>query len=293
MNQKLHTCLILALSFFTPLIAGASSGFIVSTPASTVHVGDTVLVRVDARIDGEAGINALGATLEVEGPAIIRAVQTGGSIFTLWPQLDASGGTTLGFVAGTPAGVSGTRLHVLTAALQATGAGPISFHVDHATAYAADGKGTALPLPSQSINLVGNASTTTSPDALAAARASDTTAPHPFDISLGRDSSVFGGAYFISFSTTDDGTGISKYEVIEGSNAPVVSDGTYVIHDQSLKKPITVIAYDGAGNTRTERLAAAGSDNTWQSALIAAIIIGMLIAISVLKKRRHDRRLHT
>jgi hypothetical protein len=60
---------------------------------------------------------------------------------------------------------------------------------------------------------------------------------------------VFGGLYYIVFSTVDKQSGVDHYEVFEnGAWEKVVSP--YKLPDQSLKSEIKVKAIDKAGNER-------------------------------------------
>jgi len=107
-------------------------------------------------------------------------------------------------------------------------------------------------------------------DALAA----DKIKPEPFVVELHQDEDVFGGAYFVVFSTVDKQTGIDHYEVLElapgekPGQKPEVSwwqkllgqkteapqwqtaQTPYKLKDQSLQSTVKVKAIDKAGNTR-------------------------------------------
>ena len=79
----------------------------------------------------------------------------------------------------------------------------------------------------------------------------DTIPPEAFEIELYQDPSIFGGKYFIVFSTTDKQTGIDHYEVKEGKRKWQEAESPYLLGDQKLESIIKVKAVDKAGNERT------------------------------------------
>jgi len=80
--------------------------------------------------------------------------------------------------------------------------------------------------------------------------AKDDIPPEPFEIKISQDPNIFGGKYFIVFSTTDKQTGIDHYEVKEGKIDWKRAESPYLLEDQSLKSIIKVKAVDKAGNER-------------------------------------------
>jgi len=93
----------------------------------------------------------------------------------------------------------------------------------------------------------------------------DKTAPEPFLIELRRDPEIFGGKFFIIFSTTDKQTGIDRFEVMESdelernrkTKKPAVwkrAESPYLLEDQKLLSFIKVKAVDKAGNERIVEL---------------------------------------
>ncbi len=93
----------------------------------------------------------------------------------------------------------------------------------------------------------------------------DKTAPEPFLIELRRDPEIFGGKFFIIFSTTDKQTGIDRFEAMESDElgktrktkkpAPWKrAESPYLLEDQQLLSFIKVKAVDKAGNERIVEL---------------------------------------
>lgn len=244
-------------------------------PSGPVTVDSFIRVPVLLRATDEPGINALDSTLVVSGPARVVAIQTGGSVFSMWPTRDISDGTRIHVVGGTPSSVFGGVLHAYDLVLQITGEGEVVLDPSDTVAYAGDGAGTDRVVSARPIVLKAVAGQPV--DEYASYLARDTEAPATFDISLGRDASVFDGKYFLSFFTTDSGTGVERYEVVEGSLSPVVSNGTYVLRDQSLSTGVIVHAYDGAGNVR-EKTFVPASSRVWRWVMVC---IGLLFITAV------------
>ena len=102
----------------------------------------------------------------------------------------------------------------------------------------------------------------------------DTTPPEPFKPEIGRDPSIFGGKYFLSFAATDKTSGVDHYEVIELPYKKIFgflpsnkyyseseinkewkkAKSPYLLKDQKLMSLIKVKAVDKAGNERVEEI---------------------------------------
>lgn len=278
MNQ--HNYLGILIGFISVLLPfvvyAADTASLSLRQPSDVLVGEIMSIPLDVAVSGEVGINSLGATITIDGPATIKSVHTGNSIFSLWPELEIQNTRTLVFLGGSPASVGGSSLRVLTLELAIEGPGTIGVTASNAQAFFGDGVGTPISISgfrNSFIALVG--SEPSERDASQEVRSQDTTPPESFAITIGRDSSVFNGKYFISFNTLDRETGVERYEVEEAPFASVVSNGTYVLKDQSMSSPIIVRAYDAAGNVREETLnnGRAWVWEPWLYAMAASLVL--------------------
>lgn len=254
----------------TPAVtAAATAELFFDTSDGAVTVGSTIRIPALMRATDEPGINVLDVTFVVRGPARITAIQTGGSIFSLWPTQEISAnGTRAHIVGGTPSSVFGSSLRVVDLMVQVTGAGTVTLDAQNATAYKGDGTGAEIAIVSHPLSFTAISGQPINEQSQYLAN--DTQPPEPFYIELSRDASVFDGAYFLSFFTTDAQTGVARYEVVEGSRPAVDSNGTYVLHDQALATDVAVRAYDGAGNVREETFTTKQSPKT-QDTITAAV----------------------
>jgi hypothetical protein len=131
----------------------------------------------------------------------------------------------------------------------------------------------------------------------------DTTPPGEFKPEIGRDPSVFGGKYFLSFATTDAMSGVDYYEILEEPQKNIfsrffsknkskilgetaqnwkVGESPYLLEDQSLQSIIKVKAVDKAGNERVAEIIPPAKPFPWIKLLIIVVII-IVLAVAVWK----------
>ena len=253
----------------------------IAAPDIIAHAGDTILIPLTIHVPEAESINALEASVSVAGARIV-GVNTGHSIFTLWLQKPSFTDTNLSFVGGTPSSVYGPTLNLVTLALELN-TPSATIRIEKATAYAGDGKGTLIVVSSASRTIIAAAPSGAAINEQSAFLTKDTEPPAQFDIQVGKDPSVFDGQYFISFYTTDAGSGVARYEVQEGSALTQVFGNTYVIKDQTLQTPLTVRAIDNAGNVKAEKLQA---PFPWLPVATAVVLIIFIAGIAFLVRRR-------
>jgi hypothetical protein len=252
---------------FLPLVAkGAILYF--EPSEGEYHLGDTFIV--DLRIDTEGEcINTVKAIVAFpKGIFEVKDFSTGNSILTLWlesPKIDQKEGL-ISFVGGIPGGYCGPlpgepgkpnllgriifRVRETDAKLERETDAKLEF-LEGCQVLLNDGFGTLAKL-----SLKG-AAFTILPEKLKVPKnewqeelTKDDIPPEPFEIKISQDPNIFGGKYFIVFSTTDKQTGIDHYEVKEGKRDWKRTESPYLLEDQSLKSIIKVKAVDKAGNER-------------------------------------------
>lgn len=231
-----------------PMHTYAAQVFFRVVPPATF--GDTATV-VEVYLDPEGvSINALEGIIRLhhsEGVTVPSVrIETGGSVLSLWPKApeysEAEG--VIRFTGGIPEGFDHEEL-LMRIRFFATTPGTAVLSWIGGAAYRNDGIGTQENISSRSITVSLPSSTLNSVDM----SPTDSKPPTFESFEIGRDQSVYDGKYFISFHATDDVSGIEKYEVLENGVRTEVRDGTYVLIDQRKKTPVTIIAYDKAGNS--------------------------------------------
>jgi len=116
----------------------------------------------------------------------------------------------------------------------------------------------------------------------------DTTKPEVFKPEIGKDSSVFEGKYFLSFSTNDKLSGIDHYELMETRNKKQETwkraKSPYVLEDQSLRSKIFVKAVDKAGNEQISKISPPPKPFPYW--IIIPILIGLIIIWWIIRRLR-------
>jgi hypothetical protein len=121
----------------------------------------------------------------------------------------------------------------------------------------------------------------------------DSTPPEDFKPEIGKDPTIFGGKYFLSFATTDKMSGIDHFEILEADRRGFKRGTTrkaewkrvespYLLEDQSLQSIIKVKAVDKAGNEKiSEIIPPAKPFPYW---IIFVIIVCLVIIYWIIKK---------
>ena len=263
-DSRFKKYLIIVLIIF----AGLFSGVLKAKAATTIYLereekdiyeGDVFVV--DLKISSpDKSINAIDGAIIYDNQKLeIKEVSSGGSLFVLWPRSPVFSNEkgNLSFVGGTPEGFQGENGKVFKIAFFAKTAGEtkIDFR-DGFSVFLHDGKGTQINpwLKPLSLNILTRPPEIRAKDEWQVLIESDKNPPEPFEITLGKDPSIFNNQYFISFFATDKESGVKYYEIKEGDKDFIKGESPYLLKDQSLKSIIKVKAVDMAGNERIEEL---------------------------------------
>ncbi|RLC39858.1 MAG: hypothetical protein DRH33_01715 [Candidatus Nealsonbacteria bacterium] len=221
------------------------------------HQGDTFIAEIRLNTEGEY-INTVKADLKFSQDILeVKDLSEGNSILTLWVKTPAflNQNGTVSFIGGVPGGYLGWdgllgRI-IFKIKNQKSKIGEIKF-LESSQVLLNDGFATPAQLTTKGAIL------TILPEKIEKPRdewqeelEKDTIPPEAFEIELYQDPSIFGGKYFIVFSTTDKQTGIDHYEVKEGKRKWQEAESPYLLGDQKLESIIKVKAVDKAGNERT------------------------------------------
>jgi hypothetical protein len=296
-NKKIY--FILALSaIFLPSSVFASSIYI-DTSSTDFYVGDTIMFSV--RIDSEnKNINAVEGSVLMNYPTdlvSLTGINVSGSKFSLWPgkPLPSESNTSIYFAGGSPGGLNSKDAIVFNIVLKLQQVGQIILTPSNIGVYLNDGKGTKdnASVKNLVIDVLPQKTDSQSVDDWSNLISNDKTPPEPFLIYLGQEGSVFDGRKFLSFSTTDEQSGIAYYEVIEGDLPPVRSNDTYILQEQNESVNVTVIAYDSAGNTRESMYTSPASPNyvvyvVW-FVILLFILAFIILLVFIFRKMRKTK----
>ncbi len=276
----------LLIAFFGFVSSAKALTVYVDQPKGVVRAGDTVLVKVVVDT-GDKEINAVEGSIRLSDNVKIRGVETGGSVFSMWPVYPAYQNGVIHFAGGTPSGVFGNRIHIFSFAVTSVTTGEVTSHVYDASVYLADGKGTRVNVETRDSSFIINETSTSQRDDFTSLQKNDTTPPEKFIIEYTKDPSVYGGKAFISFGTTDKDSGVNRYEVTENGVVYTVNNGVYVLQDENNLPNIIVTAVDSAGNKRSVVHSVTSPDRTYAGILILVVIIFIIYYFYNRRKRYH------
>ena len=224
-----------------------------SSPNGEVRVGDTFVI--EAMVSSPQGsINVVDGKIffESEGLAV-KEFSTGGSIFNIWarePSFSNSAGQ-VSFIGGSTNGFNAQNGVILSLILEAKAEGVtiLSFSPD-SSIFSNDGLGSNItPILASKIFEVLPALEGVPPRDEWRDRVSGDSVPPVFEEAIiARSQQLFDNKYFLSFFATDEGSGVSYYEVREGDGDFTRVESPFVLSDQSLKGAVVVRSVDGAGN---------------------------------------------
>jgi len=254
--------IIAILSFLYAPVAHAA--ILYFEPAEAVYNFEESFVQ-EMRIDTE-GQNINIADIKVSYPKDVLTAEdfsNANSILTLWPLVPVYENGILSFTGGVPVGYKGSDgllgkiIFRVKPPAKDGGYDPsvrkeIKF-LPESKILLNDGAGTEAGVISQDAGfIVVEKFAEEIEDNWQREISLDDIAPEPFDVLISQDDSVYGGKYFITFSTVDNQTGIDHYEVFEyrGNKSWVNKNAQtpYLLENQKLDGIIEVRALDKAGN---------------------------------------------
>ncbi len=272
--------------FLLPLSSSAMN-IEIGKQIEKIPQGDTVILDVYLNSD-ENEINAIEGTINVSGDYDIKTITTANSIFDLWPNKPSFSKGEISFVGGSPAGFFGARLKIFSIAITPNSSKNVIFSSESIEVFLNNGIGTKLKVDKLDKTFEISESDNKNRNDLEKLISEDKNSPKDFEIIIGQDNSIFDGKYFASFNTTDNESGLNRYEVIENNNQSVRSGNTYVLQDQSLKGKITVKAIDNAGNVRVSEIDVLDNSINWLAVSISIVILFIVFFISKLFKKRKN-----
>ena len=248
--------IIFLLCIFPALSQAATLGFVL--PFEKVAKNDVFIAQFRVAT-GKDKINAIDGEISFDKDFLqVKDISTGGSVFSIWTRMPAFSNETgkIIFAGGTPNGIKEDGL-VFKVVFVAQQEGLANLAVSANTnLYLNDGLGTILKPTVSNGQLAIQAGSDNPQDLSSWAQELDKDKVGPVNLTLllGQDSSVFNGEHFLTFTATDDESGIDHFEVKEGDRGFVRAESPYLLKDQSLKSAVFVLAVDKAGNATLGKL---------------------------------------
>lgn len=275
--------------FLVPRVSYGAT--ITASSTDAIASGDTSIIHVYLDTEGET-INSVDGVVmlsdEHGGNFEIKDLSVANSVFTMWPNKPSlETGHMIKFIGGIPGGVTGEHLLLFKMIIKINQPGTFEIIPGVVTAYLNDGVPTPRVITPKTSSIVVGSPRETAQDKWKEIISNDNTAPDRFTVRLVSDPYLYGGKKFVSFETVDNESGISHYEVQEGTRTPVRSGTNYILINQEQDVDITVTAYDKAGNFQVAVLKADKPIN-WLSIVVTLIIL--ISAYFIIKKLRKKKK---
>lgn len=256
-------------------------------------------IRVDVPLDTQ-GDDANAIQAQILFPAsqfTLRSINDGASPVSFWiePPAEVASGV-VAFSGIVPGGFQGAASSVVSLWLMPTTSGAGVISLGNVQVLRNDGAATPITTATGTaevdVSTIVASSTHTRPVSFIT--------PQPFTPVITQDPNIFGGKYFLVFSTTDKGSGIAYYQVLETqAGSWQTATSPYLLQDQSLESDIYVRAVDNAGNFIVAKLPAqhpvslthpSGSGVSWVVALAIILVLLCFLAFFAIARRRRNRR---
>jgi hypothetical protein len=251
-----------------------------SVEASTVNLkpGDQIETYLTVNAQKES-VNALSGVLNFDTKQLsVREIRTGRSIVSFWIEQPVETSAGIRFAGMIPGGYTqdGGSIFSVVFEVKSVSNGSVGIvSVEKPQILLNDGKGTAAAVTLNNyfyqINLDNSLPRRVDP-------INDAVPPESFTSVISKDENLFGGKWFLTFSTLDKISGVDHYEVKEGWLGRFHTvESPYQLQDQDLSSKITVRAVDKAGNVRVEVLAVRNKKLFYEKIAIYGIIILLLL----------------
>ncbi len=182
----------------------AAAEFYFSRQPDEVRVGDTF--AVDLKISSpEESVNVLEGYLTFDKEKLtLEEISAGGSLFEFWlkQQIFSDKEGDISFIGGVAGGFLGKEAVILKIIFNAKKEGTVFLHLkDNSVLFLNDGRGTPVNFISRPIflNIAASSEAVLPRDEWRALLNEDRVPPEPFEVTRGKDRTIFDNRYFISF----------------------------------------------------------------------------------------------
>ncbi len=291
--QKISNLLIVSTMIFLSANFVLAAQYNLESENISLRPGDRILVRLTISADNQQ-VNTLAGKMIYDANQLdLIATEDSQSIISLWveePSFPKKAGE-IPFSGIIPGGYSEDGGYIFSASFKVKDleqGTPGSVSVASPEVLLNDGQGTQARVKINNYFYQVNSldRLPLAPDSL-----KDTTPPENFNISLGRDESLFDNQWFISFLTQDKGSGVDHYEIKEGwlgRYHPVTSP--YQLADQDLGSKVYVKAIDKQGNFVISVLSPKNPGKSYQKyAIYGIIILLILLLVAFLRNKKFKK----
>ncbi len=303
---------IVALLMF--LIAGKSEAarmfFTPLTNTSTVQEPSTLVLMLDPE---GSEVNALEATIYFRNDTFeVESVSEKNSIISHWIERPEEPSTCrevceIKFSGVIPGGIKGIlspyyegyrEAEIIRLVLIPKKPGANRVTIEDAKVLLHDGKGTRASITTEPLLVnvsaegAGNPPTPIKEDGLP---------PEAFEPLISRDPALFGGEWFVVFTTEDKESGIDHYELQEEKWWDIIpfvkkeewkiAESPYVLEDQNRESRVRVKAIDTRGNETIVTLPSRGHRKWYMYRIGSVMIIVLIVALALSVKKKKSANL--
>lgn len=274
--------LLIAIVFSLPFFAYASE-ISFESDKTKFSKNEEWLLNVNMLPSGKEKINAVEGQITIPQSLIdVVEIRNGNSSVAFWVSQPKYENGVISFSGVTPDSFQYKKNFLFSVVLKTKKAGSGNIVLNEEKVLLNDGLGTATKVKKGSLSF--SVSDESLPSTIS--KIDDSEPPEIFVPHIDNDESIFGGKYFVVFSTQDKKSGIAGYAVKEGSWGDFKeATSPYLLTDQGLTKKIYVKATDVAGNERVVELKP--TNKPWYlDYRILVIILVIICVVFLLKKWR-------
>ncbi|MDO8583866.1 MAG: cohesin domain-containing protein [bacterium] len=295
-SKRLSLFLVLAAVFFIAPVCFAADIF--QEPAS-VAIAPSQKFQLTFFLRSEDSINAIETKIRFPADVLdLKEIREGNSLVSFWvekPSVVEPGVVSLSGII--PGGFSGPKGPLIALIFQAKKEGKGSIRLESTKILLNDGAGTQTPAVVQSVPVLVQASLGTVSSTLDE-QLKDSEPPESFPVEIVQDMNIADGKRTAIFSTTDKGSGIDHYDLVE-SREKIMTDALDPRSWQRVESPVVlreqvrgvyvyVRAVDRQGNERIAvyeppKMSASG---WWPMYGILVLIVVIALFIFFRKKKK-------
>ena len=287
------SCLLVLLSVFISVSgkAGAAELFFEPKEINT-DVNSVKKVQVFISTEKNEAINAVDINIEYPSEFLkLKDWSNGNSIINLWIKEPKNNNGIFSFQGIIPGGYNEERGLLMVLYFESLKEGDAEIVIkDDSLVLLNDGKGTVVKTLFSSAKIISKFSEEEMP----MLEFTENISPEPFTPIISLSDEIYGGNYFLIFSTQDKNSGINYYEISEGKEPFRIAQSPYLLRDQRLDEDIRVKAVDKAGNERIEIVPAINikkeeKSETFKIMLYCIIFLLLIIILVIFMKYIYTR----
>ena len=292
---KINLSILILISAFFSVYCKASAAELFFEPREiNTKIGYIEEVELFLKTNNNESVNAFEISVEYPSEFLkLKDWSDGNSIINLWIKEPKNNNGTFSFQGIIPGGYSEERGLLMTLYFESLREGSAGITIrNDSLILLNDGEGTEaetsfsfakinIKLPEEEL-----------PKDKPLLEFTENISPEPFTPIISRSDEIYGGNYFLIFSTQDKNSGINYYEVSEGEEPFRIAQSPYLLRNQRLDKNIKVRAVDKAGNERIETVLAEKAEleeDKFKEALFFGVLLLLITILVIFAKYLYNK----